>query len=73
MVYSNEYYIVVKEESPVIYNGEPMNWNVVNKEHGTVDATVAAYPHAVMIADNFKSQLEQLGLTQDEPSFSALN
>lgn len=63
-VYDNEHYLVVKTDDPETVQGEPMNWLVVNKDHGTVEATVGPYPHAVMIAD--KLNYDMNSLTADE-------
>ena len=62
-VYENEHYFVVKTDDPEYVKGEPMNWLVVNKTHGTVEATVGPYPHSVMIAEKFNHDMEALTST----------
>lgn len=59
-VYDNEHYFVVKTDDPDYVQAEPMNWLIVNKEHGTIEATVGPYPHAVMIAEKLNADMGSL-------------
>lgn len=63
MIYENELYYVERNDSPLVVNGETMNWRVVNKQYGTEETTVSALPYAMHLADRLCMAL----LEYDEP------
>lgn len=72
LVYSAQYYDVYKElpENVLEIKGEPMNWLVINRHYGTVEATVGPYPHAVMIAKQFDEDMQRLSHTTGPSSLN---
>jgi hypothetical protein len=57
VAYETGAYRIEKDPDPVIIRGEPMNWLVINIEHGTIEATVSSVPAAMQIADSFTEYL----------------
>lgn len=61
-VYENARYEVVRlstDEWPML-QGEPLNWGVLSKEHGTVEATVSSLPSAILVANKLDTMLSEL-------------
>jgi hypothetical protein len=50
-------YEVILVEDPTIVDGEPMNWAVRNKTHGTIEGTFGPLPHAMASAINSQELL----------------
>lgn len=66
LVFEDELHEVHRDFRPNFYNGERMNWMVINKEHRTVETYVAALPNAIMIAKQLTAWLKDLSEPQDE-------
>lgn len=59
-VHENERFKVVKDDEPYILDGEPMNWQVINKIYDTVEATTSSLVNAILVADQFNDSLAKL-------------
>ena len=59
-VHENTSHYVAQVEDPYIYNGEPMNWAVINKEYGTVEATLSALANAMITCEQLHETIVHL-------------
>ena len=71
-VYENKYYRVVRSDvmhlTPV--DGEDLNWEVINKQHGTKEARLSCLPSAILTADNINAAYEAIVEQDSKPSLT---